>query len=219
MPIREQPLGELSDWNTEVLPETWEVHKSQIQDPGPFVLGKCHNLCGRHAECPPLRIYALGTQRSPQGALALDGLFAALSCTDANDLLHGGNEDLPIANAASLGCSHNCFNDHVFQVVRDNYFYLSFGKKVNDVFCTTIEFSMTALPAKAAHLTHGHTLDARGIELFLHFVQLERFDDCFNLFHDSFSSGVSSPCRPTLPQDGSTDRLCQHYPPSSPVQC
>src|SRR5712691_5641972 len=103
MTIREQLLIELPDWDTEVLPETWEVHKPQVQDPGPFVLGKCHNLCGRHAECPPLLVHALRARRSPQGALASDGLFAALSCTDANDLLHGGHEDLAIANAARLG--------------------------------------------------------------------------------------------------------------------
>src|SRR5207253_2012193 len=145
------------------------------------------------------------------GALTLDGLFAALSCTDANDLLYGGHEDLAIPNAASLGCSHNRFNDHVFQVVRDDYFYLGFGEKVNDVFGTTIEFGMAALSSEATHLTDGHTLDARGVELFLDLVQLKGFNDCFNLFHDSFSSGVSFPCRLTLPQDGSTDRMCQHY--------
>src|SRR5215510_14600503 len=204
MPIREQPLGELSDWNTEVLPETWEVHKAQIQDPGPFVLGKCNNLCGRHAEFPPLLIYALRARRSPQGALASDSLFAALSCTDANDLLHGGHEDLSISNAAGLGRSHNRFNDHVFQVVRDDYFYLGFGEKVNDIFCPTIELGMATLSSKATHLTDGHPLDARGVELFLYLVQLKGFDDGFNFFHDWFSSGVSS-YRPALLQDSNID--------------
>src|SRR5262252_11147017 len=89
-------------------------------------------------------IHALRMRRSPQWALASDGLFTALSCTNADDLLHGGNEDLPISNAASLGCSHNRFNDHVFQVVRDDYFYLGFGEKVNDIFGTTIELGMAA---------------------------------------------------------------------------
>src|SRR5262249_16413790 len=128
-----------------------------------------------------------------------------------NNLLHGGYEDLSISNAASLGRSHNRFNDHVLQVVRDDYFYLGFGEKVNDIFGTTIEFGMAALSAKAAHLTDGHTLDARGVELFLHFVQLKGFNDRLTLFHDLFSSGVSLYC-PTLPQDSSTDRRQQHYP-------
>src|SRR6185503_2438167 len=129
---------------------------------------------------PPLLIHALRARRSPQGALASDSLFAAFSCTDANDLLHRGNEDLSIPNAASLGCSHNRFNDHVFQVVRDDYFYLGFGEKVNDVFCTTIEFGMAALSSEAAHLTDSHTLDARGVELLLHLVQLKGFNNRFN---------------------------------------
>src|SRR5262249_40390162 len=191
MTIREQPLIELPDWDTEMLPQTWEVHKPQVEDPGPFVFGECNNFCGRHAEFPPLLVHALGARRNPQGALVSDSLFAALSGTDANDLLDGGNEDLPIPNAARLGRSHNRFNDHVFQVVRDNYFYLGFGEKVNDVFGTTIEFGMAALPAEATHFTNRHTLDARSVELFFDLIQLKGFDDCFNLFHDSFSSGVA----------------------------
>jgi len=46
----------------------------------------------------------------------------------------------------------------------------------------TIEFSMAALSSKAAHFTHGHTLDARGVKLFFDLVQLEGFDDRFNFF-------------------------------------
>ena len=128
------------------------------------------------------------------GRTRLDGLFAALSGTDANDLLHGGHKDLAIPNAASLGCSHNRFNDHVFQVVRDDYFYLGFGEKVNDIFGTPIEFGMAALPTEATHFTDGHPLDARGVELFLDLVQLKGFDDRFDLLHDSFSSRVSLYC-------------------------
>src|SRR4029077_696400 len=109
-------------------------------------------------------------RRGPHGALASDGLFAALSCTDANNLLHRGNEDLSIANAARLGRSHDRVDDHLFQVVRNNNFYLGFGEKVNDVFCATIELSMAALSSKATHFTDGHTLDARGVELLLHLI-------------------------------------------------
>src|SRR5262249_20447197 len=54
MPIREQPLSEFPDRDAEMLPQTWKVHKPQVQDPGAFVLGKCNNLTGRHTECPPL---------------------------------------------------------------------------------------------------------------------------------------------------------------------
>src|SRR5262249_19623980 len=219
MTIRDHRLIEFPDWDTEMLPQTWEVHKPQVEDPGPFVFGECNNFCGRHAAFPPLLVHARGARRRPQGARASDGLFAALSCTDANNLLHGGHEDLAISNAARLGGSHNRFNDHVFQVVRDDDFYLGFGEKVNDIFGTPIEFGMAALSSEATHFTHGHTLDARGVELFLHFVQLEGFNNCFNLFHDLFSSGVSSPCRPTLPQDSSTDLMRPHYSPSSLVQC
>jgi hypothetical protein len=57
---------------------------------------------------------------------------------------------------------------------------------------------MAALPTEATHFTDGHTLDARGVELFLDLVQLKGFDDRFDLLHDSFSSRVSLYC-PTLP--------------------
>src|SRR5713226_7695960 len=115
-------------------------------------------------------MYASRARHGPRWASASDGLFAALSCPDANDLLHGRDEDLPIANATRLGCSHNRFDDHLFQVVRDNYFYLGFGEKVNDVFGATIELGMAALPSKATHFTDGHTLDARGVEFLLYLI-------------------------------------------------
>jgi len=46
-------------------------------------------------------------------------------------------------------------------------------------------------PSEAAHLTDGHTLDARGVELCFDLVQLKGFNDRFNFFHGPFSSGVS----------------------------
>src|SRR5437868_1134136 len=109
-------------------------------------------------------------RRGPHGTPASDGLFAALSRTDANHFLHGGNEDLPITNAPRLGCSHNCIHNHLFQVVRDDYFYLGFGEKVNHVFSASIEFGMATLPSEATDFTDGHTLNTRGVELLLHFV-------------------------------------------------
>jgi len=121
---------------------------------------------------------------------ALDGIFAALSGPDANNLLLGRNKDLPIANATRLGRSHNRFDDHILQVVRDNYFYIGFGEKVNDVFCTTIEFSMATLSSEATDFTDGHTLDARGVEFLLYLIELKGFNNRFNFFHDPFSSGV-----------------------------
>ena len=181
MTIREQLFIEFPNRDTEVLPETWEVHKPQIQNPGPFVLGKCTNLCGRHAEFSS----STGTRpwyaAQPQGTLALDGLFyTALSCTDANDLLHGGNEDLPIPNAASLGYDHNRFNDHVFQVVWDNYFYLGFGgesqRRIRHH--DRVQYDRAAA-SEATNFTDGHTLDARGVELFLDLIELE-VDNRFN---------------------------------------
>src|SRR5262249_39061031 len=105
-------LAEFPNRDTEVLPQTWKVHKPQIENPGAFVLGKFDNLVGRHTEYPPL-VYAPRARRGPQWVPALDGLFAALSCPDANDLFHGCNENLPIANAARLGRSHNRFDDHI----------------------------------------------------------------------------------------------------------
>src|SRR5262249_15485528 len=86
---------------------------------------------------------------------ALDGLFAALSGPNANNLLHGGNKDLPITNAARLGCRHNRFDDHILQMVRDDYFYLGFGEKVNHVFCATIQFGMATLSSKTTDFTDG----------------------------------------------------------------
>src|ERR1700745_3343828 len=42
---------------------------------------------------------------------------------------------------------------------------------------------MTLLAAETADLAHGHADDARSRERFLHVVELERLDDCFDLLH------------------------------------
>src|SRR5215471_3728103 len=93
-------------------------------------------------------------------------------------------------------------------MVRDNDFDLGFGEQIHDIFGTTIEFGMAALPSEATHLTDGHPMDARGVELFLDLVQLEEFDDRFNLFHDSFSSGVALPHACALPQPSAPTPGC-----------
>jgi hypothetical protein len=57
------------------------------------------------------------------------------------------------------------------------------------------------LPAEAAHLGHGHALDADPVQGFLHLVELEGLDHGLDLAHGASCSCLSLP-RPT--RDGAS---------------
>ena len=75
---------------------------------------------------------------------------------------------------------YHCF--HIFVGQHDLDFDLR--KKIDDVFGAAVEFGVTLLAAKTLGLRHGNTLQSDFLKGFLHFVELERLDDRFDLFHE-----------------------------------
>jgi hypothetical protein len=70
--------------------------------------------------------------------------------------------------------------DHV---VGDHDLDLHLGQEVDDVFGAAIQFGMALLAAKALGLRHRDALEAHFLQRLLDFVEFERFDDRFDLFH------------------------------------
>ena len=122
----------------------------------------------------------------------LDGFRTGLTGTDADGLFDWGNENLPVPNAAGFGGLANGFNCAFNLVVIDDNFDFHLGQKVDDIFSAAIELCVTFLAAKALGFKNGDTLQAYFLESFLHFVELEWFDDCFNLFHAVGSLSIAT---------------------------
>ena len=62
-------------------------------------------------------------------------------------------------------------------------FELRLGQKINHILRTPVQFCMPLLASKAFDLGHRQPLDTNSVEAILDFVEFERLDDCFNLFH------------------------------------
>src|ERR1700742_2164523 len=120
---------------------------------------------------------------SPPGGPSSDGVFAALAGADADGLLEAVDENLAVADPAGLarlldGLDHG---DHL--TIGHHDLDLDLGHEVHDVRRAAIHFLLAARATEALHLGDSHPLDSNFTERVLHFVELERLDDRFDLLH------------------------------------
>ena len=59
----------------------------------------------------------------------------------------------------------------------------TFGQEVHDIFRAAIQLGMPFLAAKALGFNDGNPLEPDLVQSLLHFVELERLNDRFDLFH------------------------------------
>jgi hypothetical protein len=71
--------------------------------------------------------------------------------------------------------------DHVFT---NDCFDLHLGKKIHNIFGTSVKFGMAFLAAKALDFGDGQAGDTYTSECFADFVQLEWFDNGGDLLHE-----------------------------------
>jgi len=141
----------------------------------------------------------------------LDRGVARLAGADADHLINCADENLAVADASRArrfldGVEHGF--DHV---ILDNELELELGKKVDDVLGAAIEFGVPLLAPITFDFGYGHALQTKLLESFLHVVQLERFDDRFDLLH------VASPA-PHV-DNGASKRLTARAAAHVAVQC
>src|SRR6201981_2872677 len=112
-----------------------------------------------------------------------DRVRTALAGADPDRFVDRGDKDLAVADAASMSGLlyrlHRTLDQRVFH--DDLYFHLR--QEIHHVLGAAIQLSMALLTAKPFGLGHRDPLDADFVEGFLHFVELEGFDDRLDLLH------------------------------------
>src|SRR5262249_29141408 len=126
--------------------------------------------------------------------------LSSLAGADADDVVDGENEDLPVADAAGA-------RDRLDQLARpprafvfEQQLDLDLRQEVDDVLGAAIELGVALLSAEPLDLRHGHALYALLGEGLLHLVELEGFDDRLDFLHGrilSWSFTLSAACGAT----------------------
>src|SRR3974390_2295183 len=119
-----------------------------------------------------------------------DRVHAGLPSSDPDGFFECGDEDLSIANAPGLGRATDRLHRFLNHVVAEHNLDLPLGKEIKDVFGPAVKLGMALLASEASRFGHGDPLQSDLLQRLLHFIELERLDDRFDLFH-----GVSlAPC-------------------------
>src|SRR5579859_2165439 len=123
----------------------------------------------------PLRVWSDG----------LDCVRPALAGADAHGGFDRKHEDLAVADAAGLRGVLDRLDHALGKRILDDDLELHLGQEVDDIFGAAIELGMALLAAEALGLGDGDARHTHLVQGFLHLVELERFDDRFDLLHRS----------------------------------
>ena len=104
-----------------------------------------------------------------------EGAVAGFAGANAPYLVDCRNENLAVADLAGLGGVDDGFDDAFDQVVGDCDFNLGFGKKINNILGSAVEFGVAALAAEAFDLTDGHALDSDLTQCIAHVIKAKGF--------------------------------------------
>ena len=113
----------------------------------------------------------------------LQRVIARFAGADPDRLLDWRDENLAVADFVGFGCRDDRRNGGIDLIVSDDDFKFHLWQKVDDVFSAAVKFGVALLAAETLHLDNGEALNANLLQGFFHFVQLERLDDGFDLFH------------------------------------
>src|SRR6266481_8056153 len=138
----------------------------------------------------------------------LNSVQPGLAGSDADGFLDVGYEDLAVADAPGLGGAADGVDGSLDQIVADHDLDFDLGKEVNDVFGAAIKLGVTFLAPEAFGLRNGDALQSYFLERLLHFVELERLDDSFDLLHRA-PPGHFERCQVARGARGSIGRRCR----------
>ncbi len=122
--------------------------------------------------------------------VSLDRVHAGFAGTDTDNFFDIGDENLTVTNAARLGCLADSFNGAIDGFVGDDDFDFHFWKKIDDIFRATVKLGMALLSAETLGFNYSNTLQTNFLKGFLHFIELERLNDGFDLFHQRIVSAL-----------------------------
>src|SRR5262249_10244545 len=100
------------------------------------------------------------------------------------------DEDLPVADLPGMRRILDGLGDDLRPIVVDQDLELHLGEELHYVLGASIQLRVTLLPPEPFHLRDRHALDTVPRQSFLHLVELEGFDDRFDLLHRLTPSGT-----------------------------
>jgi hypothetical protein len=109
--------------------------------------------------------------------------FTDLFRADAHGVLDREHKNFSVTDLAGLGRRDHDADGLVDHFVGEDDFDFHFGQEIDGVFAAAINLGVALLPPEAFHFRHRHSLDAELGQGFLHFLEFERLDDRFELFH------------------------------------
>src|SRR6056297_148917 len=113
----------------------------------------------------------------------LQRVRAGFAGADADGLFDGADENLAVADFVGFGGVDDRFDGLIDLVVVDHHVDFHLGQEVDDIFGAAIKFGMAFLTAEALDLDDREALNTGVLQGFFDFVQFERLDDRFDLFH------------------------------------
>src|SRR3974390_3023592 len=113
----------------------------------------------------------------------LQRAFTTLVVTNADRLIHFGEEDLAIANLARACRPDDGLHRFLDHRVAEHKLDLDLGDQVDGVLAAAIELRWTLLAARAAHFEERHALDADLLECGFYGFQAGGLDDGFDFGH------------------------------------
>src|SRR4051812_9446228 len=129
---------------------------------------------------------ALGKKRcGPIGrrVVGSDRVGSGLAGADADRLLDARYKNLAITDAAGLGRLADRLDRAVDEIVVEHDLELHLRQEIDHVLGPAIELGVALLPAEAFRLDHGDALQPDLLQRLFDLVELERFDDGFDLLH------------------------------------
>src|SRR5436190_4286793 len=122
-------------------------------------------------------------------ASTLDCFLANFFRANPHGVLDREHKNFSIADLARLGGADHDGHRLVHHFVREHDFDFYLREKIHCVLAAAINLGMAFLAPKALHFRDRHALDAELGQGFLHFLEFERLDDRFELFHVGFNGG------------------------------
>src|SRR5690606_29693486 len=117
-----------------------------------------------------------------------DRIRPGFTGADTDDFLDVGDEDLAVADPPGLGSVANGLDGRIDHIVDDDHLDFDLRQEVDHILRTAIEFRVAFLATETLRFDDGDALKPDFLKSFLHFIELERFNDRFDLFHSSAAS-------------------------------
>src|SRR5712664_1199494 len=132
----------------------------------------------------------------------LERRLASFARADADDLVHGGHEDLAVPDAPGLGRALDRLQGFWHHLVGQHHLDLHFWQEVDDVLGAPVQLGVPFLTPESLHLGDGETQHADVRQRLLHLVELEGLDDGFDLLHAVWLRDARTLLAPRPPRNG-----------------